>query len=47
MLFLPDLLPRNVPQLSADVDEELLLIQQEAQLKLEVKPPGSLGKTKL
>ena len=36
MLFLPDLIPRNVQQQTADLDEELLLIQQEAQLKLEV-----------
>ncbi len=38
MLFLPDLIPRNVQQQTADLDEELLLIQQEAQLKLEVQP---------
>jgi len=38
MLFLPNLIPRNVQQQTADLDEELLLIQQEAQLKLEVQP---------
>lgn len=38
MLFLPDLIPRNVQQQTANLDEELLLIQQEAQLKLEVQP---------
>ena len=36
MLFLPELVPRNVQQQTPDADEELLLIQQEAQLKLEV-----------
>ncbi|KAL0030026.1 hypothetical protein WJX79_001973 [Trebouxia sp. C0005] len=35
MLFLPDLIPRNIQQQTADLDEELLLIQQEALLKLE------------
>ncbi|KAL3151558.1 hypothetical protein ABBQ38_012554 [Trebouxia sp. C0009 RCD-2024] len=34
MLFLPELVPRNV-QSTGEIDEELLLIQQEAQLKLE------------
>lgn len=38
MLFLPNLIPRNVQQQTGDLDEELLLIQQEAQLKLEVRP---------
>ena len=36
MLFLPDLIPRNVQQLAVEADEELFLIQQEAQLKFEV-----------
>lgn len=35
MLFLPELVPRNVQQSTGELDEELLLIQQEAQLKLE------------
>lgn len=35
MLFLPELLPRSVQQNLGEIDEELLLIQQEAQLKLE------------
>lgn len=37
MLFLPELLPRSVQQNLGEIDEELLLIQQEAQLKLEVR----------
>ncbi len=37
MLFLPELVPRSVQQVTPDLDEELLLIQQEAQLKLEVR----------
>ena len=36
MLLLPELVPRNVQQTTGDLDEELLLIQQEAKLKLEV-----------
>lgn len=36
MLILPDLQPQNVEQLSGELDEELSLIQQEAQLKLQV-----------
>ena len=36
MLFLPELVPRNVQQTTGELDEELLLIQQEAKLKLEV-----------
>ena len=36
MLFLPELVPRNVQQTGGELDEELLLIQQEAKLKLEV-----------
>ena len=36
MLFLPDLIPRNVQLLAVEADEELFLIQQEAQLKFEV-----------
>lgn len=35
MLFLPELVPRNV-QSTGEIEEELLLIQQEAHLKLEV-----------
>lgn len=37
MLFLPELIPRSVQQLAPEVDEEVLLIQQEALLKLEVR----------
>lgn len=36
MLILPDLQPQNIEQLSGELDEELSLIQQEAQLKLQV-----------
>ena len=37
MLFVPELVPRNVQHSTGEIDEELLLIQQEAQLKLEVR----------
>ena len=37
MLILPELQPQNVEQLSGELDEELSLIQQEAQLKLQAR----------
>ena len=37
MLVLPELAPQSVEQLAGEVDEELSLIQQEAQLKLQVR----------
>ena len=43
MLLLPDLTPQNVEQLTGEIDEELSLIQQEAQLKLQVRLPGRTG----
>lgn len=43
MLFLPELVPRNVQQSTGELDEELLLIQQEAQLKLEVFSTSSIS----
>lgn len=45
MLFLPELVPRNVQPGVGEIDEELLLIQQEAQLKLEVPCAVSRGWT--
>ena len=36
MLFLPELVPRNVQQTTGELDEELLLLQQELKLKSEV-----------
>lgn len=46
MLFLPELVPRNVQQTTGELDEELLLLQQELKLKSEVfRLTGRYGST--